>query len=257
MTNSKKTTHFCNELGNKLTKLQQERETWETTVFDQSNTKLYEILAGCYRCLLSCYDSEDKSDESKVKTIKEILRKREVKFQKNSTIAGLIVKAVFGPERRRTNQYGTVLIAAKRAGKKANEFATWVREQGGVEEVRLEASGSERKSAEDFIAIAKEVYANAEAIRANPFNMPEADDTYEGFVVALARPNVGKNAGTAVIVEFLDADAIKPVLVKLGQFYNKNPKLRTKKVEAQKALAASRERKQVQQEAVAAMSEAA
>jgi len=116
-----------------------EAEVWHNTAFKTSNEQLYGLLAKCYGVYLAM--SGD-SDEAKAlrKGLTDYINLKGHKFSKGSHTINKIVKCVFGFDRRRVSAYGIVLRTAL-----ANKVATqnvpdFIRNSGGVEEIRLAKS---------------------------------------------------------------------------------------------------------------------
>lgn len=132
-----------NTLITELTGLLSKREKWQGT-YDRTNTRLYDLLAGC---LEFYYKTKGKPDEKAVvKMLKEELEKREMKIQKNTTVFLLIVRYVFNAERRRSHVYARALAVAVNSGVTKAGFAKWVRDAGGIEEVVTNGSTNSTKN---------------------------------------------------------------------------------------------------------------
>lgn len=116
-----------------------ERELWEQNAYRTSNDQLYALLAKCYQIYKAMgFDS----DESK--TLRDGLttyvNMKGYKFAKSTHTLNKIVRCVFGVDRRRVSAYGIVLRTALANNIAVDGLADYIREKGGVEEVRLAKS---------------------------------------------------------------------------------------------------------------------
>lgn len=113
-----------------------EREVWQDNAFRTSNEQLYNLLQRCYGLYkVMCGDTEE------AKALREGLRsyinlKGHV-FSSHTHTLTRIVKCVFGSDRRRVSAYSIVLRTALAKGVGIMDVAQFIRDAGGVEEVRL------------------------------------------------------------------------------------------------------------------------
>jgi hypothetical protein len=116
-----------------------EREVWQSKAFRTSNEQLYSILQKCYGMYKAM---EQSSEEAKALRagLDNYIKTNGYKFSQGTHTLTRIVKCVFGNDRRRVSAYGIVLRAA--LAKKVGIFdvADFIREAGGVEEIRLAKS---------------------------------------------------------------------------------------------------------------------
>jgi hypothetical protein len=165
----------------------------------------------------------NKDNKEFVPTLKEICKSRKIRLIENgkntSTATGIIIKLVFGADRRRTNQYGTVLAVAKAQNRPVATFIDWIKERNGIEEIRHSATGNVAIKGEEAIAIAKDVLKDKVSTRLE-FLMPGPKETYDGYVVCVARRKAD-NSGNAEIVQFCNEKQIQAVLTTLGYAYHK------------------------------------
>ena len=122
-----------------IEKLVEEREVWQSNAFRTSNEQLYSILQKCYGMYKAM---EGGSEEAKALRagLENYIKTNGYKFSQGTHTLTRIVKCVFGNDRRRVSAYGIVLRAA--LAKKVGIFdvADFIREAGGVEEIRLAKS---------------------------------------------------------------------------------------------------------------------
>jgi hypothetical protein len=78
-------------------------------------------------------------------------------FKDSTPLMTKIVKCVFGSDRKRVNAYATTLIVAKKEGVQPIKLASWIGQQGGVEEIRRGAAGNKTKTVDERVAAGKAV----------------------------------------------------------------------------------------------------
>jgi hypothetical protein len=113
-----------------------EREVWEQTVYRTSNDMLYGLLQKCYGLYKSM---EGMSADAIVlrSGLTDYINLKNIKCASTSHTLVKIVKCVFGDDRRRASAYGIVLRAALAEKKAVADIPTFIRDNGGVEEIRL------------------------------------------------------------------------------------------------------------------------
>lgn len=115
-----------------------EKDAWFTNAYKTSNDQLYALLAKCY----GFYEQLKTGDDS-AKLRKELdayIEEKKYKFSAGSHTLTKIVKCVFGADRRRVSAYSIVLRTALAKQLQVSEISNFIRESGGVEEVRLAKS---------------------------------------------------------------------------------------------------------------------
>ena len=113
-----------------------EREVWEQSVYRTSNDMLYGLLQKCYGLYKSM---EGMSADAIVlrSGLTDYINLKNIKCTSTSHTVVKIVKCVFGDDRRRASAYGIVLRAALAEKKAVADIPTFIRDNGGVEEIRL------------------------------------------------------------------------------------------------------------------------
>ena len=113
-----------------------EREVWEQSVYRTSNDMLYALLQKCYGLYKSM---EGMSADAIVlrSGLTDYINLKNIKCTSTSHTVVKIVKCVFGDDRRRASAYGIVLRAALAEKKALADIPTFIRDNGGVEEIRL------------------------------------------------------------------------------------------------------------------------
>ena len=113
-----------------------EREVWQDNAFRTSNEQLYGLLQRCYGLYKAMCE-----DSAEAKALREGLRSyialKGHSFAPSTHTLTRIVKCVFGSDRRRVSAYSIVLRSALAQGVGVMDVARFIRDAGGVEEVRL------------------------------------------------------------------------------------------------------------------------
>ena len=113
-----------------------EREVWQDNAFRTSNELLYSLLQRCYGLYKAMCE-----DSAEAKALREGLRSyitlKGYAFSAGTHTLTRIVKCVFGNDRRRISAYSIVLRSALAQSVGVTDVAQFIRDAGGVEEVRL------------------------------------------------------------------------------------------------------------------------
>ncbi len=116
-----------------------EKEVWFTNAYKTSNDQLYALLAKCYGLYLQLQEPTEAAAKLR-KELAAFVKENYPTIPNSSHTIAKIVKCVFGADRRRVSAYSIVLRTALAQHKKVEEIADFIREKGGVEEVRLAKS---------------------------------------------------------------------------------------------------------------------
>jgi hypothetical protein len=230
-----------------ITNLVLEREVWENTVHRTSNDQLYGLLQKCYGMYKAMGE-----DTLEAATLRQAL-KTYVSFYSikvSDTAHGLvkIIKCVFGDDRRRASAYGIVLRRALSDKISVADLPTFIRDHGGVEEIRL-AKGNAMTAKQKATLAAAAVKTNAMGVFASEELAKQMDAT-----------NIGSNA---VLIGTWQADGsvlIRAVVqngtavnAALAGYYSNNKDAVQSQVQQKEAANDA----QVQQDAIALAAQAA
>ena len=143
-----------------------EQEVWAEGVYKTSNDMLYNLLAKCYAkyeemCADSTVGNKLRDD------LNNYIALHNIGVNKKSHTLIKIVKCVFGANKRRVSAYSIVLRTALHNKVKSAELADFVRDNGGVEEIRLAKNGTAltvtQKAEVAMTAVKTEVLAEFES----------------------------------------------------------------------------------------------
>lgn len=119
--------------------LVKESKHWFDNAYRASNDQLYDLLAKCYGYYFEMGKSDDLA-KSLRKDLQSHIEAKGYRFTSNTHTLNKIVKCVFGFDRRRVSAYGTVLKIALQSKVPVDRLGDFIRQQGGIEEVRLTQS---------------------------------------------------------------------------------------------------------------------
>ncbi len=136
-----------------LTRISDERESWEQNEYAASRKKLYALLTQCYDYYITMKLSADKAMRGEYKkALNDFCEERGYNFNSKTHDMHRVVKAVFGgSDRRRISAYAQALIAALSGGVNEQgetvailtvDLASWIDNEGGVEEIRTGSKNS-------------------------------------------------------------------------------------------------------------------
>jgi len=197
----------------KLDALAKRREEWEATAFTKANEGLYELLADCYAVYVNKFVNAGDADQKALRVyLKARLEAAGVKVQTNTTTLTMVVRFVFGSDRKRAHGYAYVIKAAVSHSVTPSDLPTWIKTNGGIEEIKRRTVPSKTALANRQIreAAIDEVKAAAETAAINPlgrvlFSEPISLGQHAVLVV---QPN---KDGTGNVVAIL-SEADQPVV---------------------------------------------
>lgn len=204
---------FANATVQSLDALAKRRETWEATDFKKANDGLYSLLADCYAVYDEKFEKAGDSDKTAVRVdLKGRLQAAGVKVQVNTTTLTMMVRFVFGSDRKRAHGYTYVIKAAISHDIAPSELSDWIKTSGGIEEIKRKSVISDQalQNREKRQAALDEVKASAETAVINPIGEVHFDQTIVlgKHAVLVVQPNAN---GTAHIVAVLP-EADDPVI---------------------------------------------
>lgn len=122
-----------------ITKLVADKQAWEANAYRTSNEQLYALLARCYSIYVLMTANRRTAAQLR-EEVDAYLKSQNVKLSDSAHTITKIVKCVFGADRRRVSAYSIALRAAIAANVPVSGVAAYIRDKGGVEELRLSRS---------------------------------------------------------------------------------------------------------------------
>ena len=215
-------TNASNIILNTITALDEiaaEREAWEQGAYKTSNEQLYAILARC----LDIYQQMSGRDADRLKQRKELderLSTMGFVIRENTNLATKIVRYVFRTDRKRSYTYARVILAAVEHHIDSVKLASFIRNEGGIEEVRRKQKGSltPAQQARTYKAAAEAHYFRSEPL-VSPFkaiaSLTASSEGTTAFSVALVRNDGDGNV--AIVYGENNATIVKQLLVRAGK----------------------------------------
>ena len=123
-----------------LISIEANRITWEQGAYKTSNQALYAVLADCL-----AYCGELTLEQAKVRSesLEKFFKERNYTYKKELPLATRVIRAVFGNiDRRRVSTYSLVLRQAQKCKVAIADLATWIEDNGGIQEIRLGRSAT-------------------------------------------------------------------------------------------------------------------
>ncbi|MDK9721299.1 MAG: hypothetical protein OEL53_08965 [Rhodospirillales bacterium] len=115
-----------------------ERKSWETNEYNASKKRLYSILTNCLSIYYSIQCEVDAREQAEL-----LAAAYNIVVQKNTPIASIVVKLIFGSENvNRVSIYSKVLAIAEKEKVDESDFAEWLEQNGGIESVRKNCTSS-------------------------------------------------------------------------------------------------------------------
>ena len=122
-----------------LAKLIEDKQVWEINAYKASNDQLYALLQRCFEFYVDMTVNRDVASEYRG-AVNATLKDQGYRLSDSAHMITKIVKCIFGADRRRVSAYSIALRAALAAKVSAKDLPAYIREQGGVEELRLSQS---------------------------------------------------------------------------------------------------------------------
>ncbi len=192
-------------IGDVIDQLVTERETWEKDDLARSNQKLYTLLQNCF-ALHNTMVGSDALAKALRKGLSNYIEFRKYPFSDSTPLMSKIVKCVFGVDRRRVHAYATALLAAKEKRIAVIELPRWLKDQGGVEEVRRTAksgtSSMSKRVDEGKMVLQSEVLA---IVQSDKLNAQFSTEKLQDGVVLLATRG---DDGSFAIRRLIQADSV-------------------------------------------------
>ena len=161
------------------------RKLWEAEIFRTSNDHLYSILQDCYSLYVKC--GTKNAAQALATALDKQAKENGFVLKPSAHTLTKIVKCVFGADRRRASAYSIALRAAHAASVAVIDLPAFIRDKGGVEELRLAKSNALKTS--DKAAKAVDYVAATELAVVQTASVTAALDTakVDQFVVLVAQ----------------------------------------------------------------------
>ena len=225
-----------------------EREVWETTVYRTSNDQLYGLLQKCY-ALYKRMEGMSAEAVTLRENLADYINRKGIRCVKSSHTIVKIVKCVFGDDRRRASAYGIVLRAALAKKIAVEAVPSYIRDEGGVEEIRLAKSPNAMTPKQKAAAAVSAVNADSMGV----FASKELGETFDAGKTGAAVVLIGtwQPDGSVIVRTVVQNDTA--VNAALASYYSSHKEAVQKQAVQQEAA----NDEQIKQGAIAAAVQAA
>lgn len=225
-----------------------ERQAWQDNAYRASNEQLYALLQKCYATYkaMSVDGEEAKALRS---ALTDYINLNGLKFNSGTHTIVKIVKCVFGADRRRVSAYGIVLRRALSEGVFTMDIPAYIRDNGGVEEIRLAKAPNAMTAKQKATVAAEAVHAENMGVFASAALGSKLDAGNIGKAVVLV--GTWQADGSVIVRTVVENDTA--VNTALASYYSANKD--AVKKQAQQQQAANDE--QLKQQAISAATAAA
>jgi hypothetical protein len=225
-----------------------EREAWQDNAYRASNDQLYALLQKCYATYKAM--SMDTAEAKELRSaLTDYINLKGLKFNAGTHTIVKIVKCVFGADRRRVSAYGIVLRRALSESASVLDIPTYIRERGGVEEIRLARAPNAMTAKQKATVAAEAVKAETLGVFASAALGAKLDAGNIGKAVVLV--GTWQADGSVIVRTVVQNDSA--VNMALASYYSANKDAVQK--QAQQQDAANDE--QLKQQAISAATAAA
>ena len=161
-----------------------------------------------------------------------------VKVQRNTTTLTMVVRFVFGSDRKRAHGYNYVIKAAVSHGVTAQQLPAWIKANGGIEEIKRRNVMSDEALAnrDKREAALDEVKSSAETAAINPLGLVEFSEsiTLGQHAVLVVQTNADGTASVLAVLPEAEDAVIQALYKKIARV-----NLKTQEEEAQRKLEAA------------------
>ena len=202
-----------------LDRLVLERESWEVNAFRTSNEQLYVLLQKCYQFYKSMSEATPEGVALR-NGLNDYVNLKGYSFAKTTHTLAKIVKCVFGADRRRVSAYSIALKIALDKNIQVLDIPKFIRDAGGVEELRLDKSEGQASVKQKVIAAASEVGSSMLGVASGIQLATKLDGGKVGTQVVLI--GTWQADGTVTVGAIVESDAV--LNAALSSYYSVNKK---------------------------------
>jgi hypothetical protein len=211
---------FASSIVQQLDVLAVRRKEWETTDYKKANDGLYTLLAECLNVYQARFVKGSLADQKALRvSLVQRLQADRVRVVKTTTTLTMLARFVFNSDRKRAHGYGYVLAAAVSQGVQSKDFAIWVAEQGGIEEIkRLMVKKAEAIVRQQAVQAATVVVSDEVATNAiRPLAHVELHGLTGTYALLLAKPNVAGGVDIVGTLSEVDEALFKALIVRMAK----------------------------------------
>ena len=215
-----------NNAYNTIVSLVADQEIWLNGVHRTANEQLYVILQRCYH-LYSLMASDKAQNESLKAAIERHNNERNLGIDTKSHTMTNIIKVVFGADRRRASSYSSALRVALAEKVEVQDLPKFLRDAGGVEEVRRQQTNGGAPKVDKVEAVVRQIAnVNLAVIDADAVSSKLDCGAIGKHVILVATQDIN---GTLIINSVVQTEGVANAV--LTAIYNAEHKTWTKKAD--------------------------
>jgi hypothetical protein len=204
-----------NNAYNTIVSLVADQEIWLNGVHRTANEQLYVILQRCYH-LYSLMASDKAQNENLKAAIERHNNERNLGIDTKSHTMTNIIKVVFGADRRRASSYSSALRVALAEKVEVQDLPKFLRDAGGVEEVRRQqTNGGAAKVDKVEAAVRQIANVNLAVINADAISSKLDCGAIGKHVILMATQDIN---GTLIINSVVQTEGVTKAV--LTAIYN-------------------------------------
>jgi len=211
------------QVKNRIQQLADNATDWHDTVYATSNEMLYGILKNCYAYYEAMCVNDGLAKQLRGE-LEQFCEKRLGKFSKDDHTLTAIVKCVFSynaNNRKRLSSYSIALRAAAEAKQTSSNIVQFIKDAGGVEELRLGQSKSGMTTDDKAENAKKAVMAQSLATIDSEAVAQQLDAAASGKLVVLVAEQLA--SGQLSVKALVDKEAVvKGVLASYYAIHRKD-----------------------------------
>jgi hypothetical protein len=224
-----------------------ERMHWQDHAYRTSNDQLYGLLQKCFALYKELSGSSAEAAAHR-NALRDYINSKAYKFASGTHTIVKIVKCVFGADRRRVSAYGIVLRAALAQNVSTLDIPQFIRDAGGVEELRLAKAPNAKTAAQKAAIASQTVVVNNLGVVASAGLSGYFNDTAKaGANVVLV--GAWQSDGSVIVRAVVESDTA--INTALASHYSKIKELAKSQAAEQKAQDTEESKQQAMQAAVA------
>lgn len=211
---------FSNAAVATLDGLRARRITWEATDYKKANVGLYDLLADCKKLFDEKFVTAGDDDRKTLRMELEAKLKADgLKAQRNTTTLTMFVRYVFGNDRKRAHAYTYVIKAAISHNISAENLATYIADEGGIEEIKRKMVVKEETLAKraELAKAQDAVVADLEVAKVKPLASVKLGNIKGDYAVLVAKPNVNGDTDIIGVLGDVNEALYKALLKKLAK----------------------------------------
>jgi|APCry1669190156_1035279.scaffolds.fasta_scaffold08410_1 hypothetical protein len=214
---------FANTAIKELDSLVVERQSWENSEhYKKANEGLYSLLAKCLALYKTKFFIASEDDRKAVRQeIATRLIAANVRVQRNSTTLTMMIRYVFGSDRKRAHGYNYVLKAALSYDVTPEQLPKFIIDAGGIEEIKrkMVVSDEARKNKEEREKALLDVKQELELNVINPLGNVAIDlsANKSNYAIFITKPNEDGSSDIVAVLKDAQPNLVETLLKRIAK----------------------------------------